>query len=214
MPMSIIGRGRFPFHFRGWHQLKRPIRVRAAARRAVMPGDEINGRGLDGLAAFTAQAAKQIFECHIALASHQQSHGIADRATPAMQAMQLNHALRPVRQPVRLAKKGRMHPAILHRNGKRTRAKLPPNPGLRLLGRSAKRRASVHWRNLLSDLNQVYVQIKHSVSNTHADILCKTHHIKLQRCVFWRNVLFKFMGYSPHHTIAKGETRVHSQRGR
>jgi hypothetical protein len=81
MPMSIIGRGRFRFHFRGWHQLKRPIRVRAAARRAVMPGDEINGRGLDGLAAFTAQAAKQIFECHIALASHQQSHGIATRVS-------------------------------------------------------------------------------------------------------------------------------------
>jgi hypothetical protein len=32
-----------------------------------MPGDEINGRGLDGLAAFTAETAKKIFECHIAL---------------------------------------------------------------------------------------------------------------------------------------------------
>jgi hypothetical protein len=36
-----------------------------------MPGDEIDGRWLDRLAAFTAQAAEQIFESHIALAFDQ-----------------------------------------------------------------------------------------------------------------------------------------------
>ena len=62
-----------------------------------MPGDEIDGRGLDGLAAFTAQAAEKIFKAHIALAGNQQPHGIAHRTASAMQAMQLDHALRPVR---------------------------------------------------------------------------------------------------------------------
>jgi hypothetical protein len=53
-----------------------------------MPGHEIDGRGLDGLAAFTAQAAKKTFEGHIASALHQQPHRIADRTASAMQAMQ------------------------------------------------------------------------------------------------------------------------------
>jgi hypothetical protein len=60
-------------------------------------GHEIDGRGLDGLAAFTAQAAKKIFEGHIASALHQQPHGVADRTTSAVLAVQLDHALRPVR---------------------------------------------------------------------------------------------------------------------
>jgi hypothetical protein len=59
----------------GRHQLNRPIRVRPAARRAVMPGDEIDGRGFDPTAPFTAQAAEKIFKGHIALAFDQQPHG-------------------------------------------------------------------------------------------------------------------------------------------
>ena len=62
-----------------------------------MSGDEIDGRGLDGLAAFATKAAEQVFKGHIALAGHQQPHGVADRTAPAMRAMQLDHALRPVR---------------------------------------------------------------------------------------------------------------------
>jgi hypothetical protein len=62
-----------------------------------MPCDEIDGRGFGRVAAFTAQAAEQIFEGHIALALHQQPLGISDRTASAMQAMQLDHALRPVR---------------------------------------------------------------------------------------------------------------------
>jgi hypothetical protein len=89
-----------------------------------MPGDEVNGRRLDPKAAFTAQAAKQIFKGHIALAFDQEPHGIADRTASAMQAMQLDNALRPIREPMLFTKKGRMHPAILDRNEKRTRAKL------------------------------------------------------------------------------------------
>jgi hypothetical protein len=85
------------FPFRGRHQLKRPIRVRPAARRAVMPDHEVDGRGFDSTAPFTAQAAEKIFKGHIALAFHQQPHGTADRTASAMQTMQLNHTVRPVR---------------------------------------------------------------------------------------------------------------------
>jgi hypothetical protein len=81
----------------GWHELNRPIRGGPAARRAVMPGDEIDGRGLDGLAAFATEAAQQIFKGHIAIALHQEPHGIADRIATAVLAVQLDHALRPVR---------------------------------------------------------------------------------------------------------------------
>jgi hypothetical protein len=35
-----------------------------------MPGDEIDGRGLDGLAAFATEAAQQIFKGHVASALH------------------------------------------------------------------------------------------------------------------------------------------------
>jgi hypothetical protein len=63
----------------------------------MMPGDEIDRRGLDRVAAFTAQAAKQVFEDHVALALDQKSHGVADRTASAMQTMQLDDALRPVR---------------------------------------------------------------------------------------------------------------------
>jgi hypothetical protein len=75
-----------------------------------MPGHQVDGRGLDGSAPFTAQAAKQIFKGHIALAFYQQAHGVEDRTASAMQAMQLDHALRPIREPMRLAKEGRVHP--------------------------------------------------------------------------------------------------------
>ena len=64
----------------GGPQRNRPIGVRAAAPRAMMPGDEIDGRGLDCAAAFAAQATEQIFKGHIALARDQHAHGIADRA--------------------------------------------------------------------------------------------------------------------------------------
>jgi hypothetical protein len=43
-----------------------------------MPGHEINRRGFEGLAAFAAQAAQQIFKGHIALAFYQQAHGVED----------------------------------------------------------------------------------------------------------------------------------------
>jgi hypothetical protein len=49
------------------------------------------------MAAVAAQAGEKVFKGHIAFARHQQSHGIADRTATAMQAMQLDHALRPVR---------------------------------------------------------------------------------------------------------------------
>jgi hypothetical protein len=62
-----------------------------------MPGHEVDGRGGASTAAFTAQAAEKIVKGHIALALHQQPHGIADRTAPAVQAMQFDHALRPVR---------------------------------------------------------------------------------------------------------------------
>src|ERR1700733_13483886 len=39
-----------------------------------------------------------------------------------MQAMQLNHAIRPVREPVRLTKKGRMHPAIFGQEQKENKS--------------------------------------------------------------------------------------------
>ena len=69
----------------GGRQRNRPIGVRAAAPRAMMPGDEIDGRGLDCAAAFAAQATEQIFKGHNALARDQHAHGIADRAASAMQ---------------------------------------------------------------------------------------------------------------------------------
>jgi hypothetical protein len=62
-----------------------------------MPGNEIDGRGVDSTAAFTAQAAEKVFKGHIAFALHEPPHGIAHRTASAMQAMQLDHALRPVR---------------------------------------------------------------------------------------------------------------------
>ena len=43
------------------------------------------------------EAAEKIFKGHIAIAFHQQPHGIGDRTASAMQAMQFDHALRPVR---------------------------------------------------------------------------------------------------------------------
>jgi hypothetical protein len=86
------------------HQLNRPIRVRPAARCAVMPGHEIDRRGLVGLAAFAAQATKQIFEGHIARAFYQQPHRREDGTASTVQTMQLDHALGPVRQSVRPAK--------------------------------------------------------------------------------------------------------------
>jgi hypothetical protein len=67
----------------------------------VMPSDEIDGRGIGGLAAFTAQTAKQIFESHIALALDQEPHGRVNATASTARAMQLDHALRPVRQPMR-----------------------------------------------------------------------------------------------------------------
>jgi predicted secreted protein len=82
--------------FRGRRQLNRPIRVGPAACCAMMAGHDVDGRGLHGSAAFTAQAAKQIFKGHITLALYQQAHGTEDSTTSAMQAMQLDHAFRPV----------------------------------------------------------------------------------------------------------------------
>jgi thioredoxin reductase len=53
-----------------------------------MPGDEIDGRGIGGLAA-AAQAAEQGLEGHIALALSR----IGERtAASTMQAMQFDHA--------------------------------------------------------------------------------------------------------------------------
>src|ERR1700735_2065390 len=46
----------------GGPQRNRPIGVRAAATRAMMPGDEIDGRGLDCAAAFAAQARGEVFQ--------------------------------------------------------------------------------------------------------------------------------------------------------
>jgi len=91
------GRARPPVCFRGRRQLNRPISSGPAARRAVMPGHEIDRRGVGSTATFTAQAAEKIFKGHIAIAFHQQPHGIADRTASALQAMQLDHAVRPVR---------------------------------------------------------------------------------------------------------------------
>jgi hypothetical protein len=79
----------------------------------MMPRDEIDGRGFDSVASFTAQAAEKIFKGHVALASYQQPHGIAYRAASAVQAMQLDDAPWPVREPMLFTKKRRMHPAIL-----------------------------------------------------------------------------------------------------
>jgi hypothetical protein len=62
-----------------------------------MPGHEVNGLGFDSVAALTAQAEEQIFKGHIGLAFDQKPHGIADRTASAMQAMQLDQALWPVR---------------------------------------------------------------------------------------------------------------------
>jgi hypothetical protein len=50
-------------------------RCNKVARRAVMPGDEIDGRRLDSMAPLTAQAAEKIFKGHIALALGQQRTG-------------------------------------------------------------------------------------------------------------------------------------------
>jgi hypothetical protein len=69
---------------------------------------------------YTAQAAEQIFKGHIAVAFDQQPHGVEDRTASAMQAMQLDHALGPVREPVRLTKKRWMPCHLLNRNKKRT----------------------------------------------------------------------------------------------
>ena len=49
------------------------------ATRAMMPGDEIDGRGLDCAAAFAAQATEQISKVISPLRAIS-SHGIADRA--------------------------------------------------------------------------------------------------------------------------------------
>src|ERR1700722_11853798 len=46
----------------GGRRLNRPIGVRDAAPRAMMPGDEIDGRRLDCVAALAAQATEQIFQ--------------------------------------------------------------------------------------------------------------------------------------------------------
>ena len=62
-----------------------------------MPGHEVDGRGVGSAAPFTAQAAEKIFKAHIALAGNQQPHGIGDRTASAVLAVQLDHALRPVR---------------------------------------------------------------------------------------------------------------------
>jgi hypothetical protein len=108
---------RITISLRGRDQLDRPIRVGPSAVRAVMAGDEVDGCGISGLAAFTAHAAEQGLEGHVAVAFDQQPHGIADRtATSAMQAMQLDHARGPVREPVRFAERGRVHPPFLDRN--------------------------------------------------------------------------------------------------
>ena len=52
-----------------------------------MSGDEIDGRGLDALAAFAAEAAQQIFKGHIASGSQQQPYGVADRTASATKAV-------------------------------------------------------------------------------------------------------------------------------
>jgi hypothetical protein len=61
-----------------------------------MAGHEIDGGGLDGLAAFATKAAQQIFKRHITSALNQEPHGVGDRTALAMLAMQLDHAPRPV----------------------------------------------------------------------------------------------------------------------
>jgi hypothetical protein len=110
----------------GWrHKLNRPIGIRPTARVAVMPGHEIDGGGFDGSAAFAAQAAEEIFKGHIALALYQQPQGIGDRTASAMQAMQLDHALRPIRQAVRFTKEGRVHPAIFGQEQKENKGACP-----------------------------------------------------------------------------------------
>jgi hypothetical protein len=83
-----------------------------------MAGDEIDGRGVGGLAAFTAQASKQIFKRHIALALDQQSHRRESGTPSAMLAMQLDHALWPIREPVRLTKGGGCIPYLWMRTEK------------------------------------------------------------------------------------------------
>jgi hypothetical protein len=133
---------RSTFYFRWRRQLNRPICVRPAPRRAMMPGDEIDRRGLDCVAPLTAQAAKQVFEGHVALASYQQPHGIADRAASAMQAMQLDNALWPVGEAVCSTKKGRMHSAIFGQEHKENKCEVTHTPArgvspLSLLGTAA-----------------------------------------------------------------------------
>ncbi len=79
-----------------------------------MSGYDIDGRGLGRSAVYATQAAKQIFKGHIAVAFDQKPHGIADgTAASTMQAMQLDHALRPVREPMLFTEDGRVHPLIL-----------------------------------------------------------------------------------------------------
>jgi hypothetical protein len=95
-----------------------------------MPGNKVDRRRFNSVTPFAAQAEQKMFKGHIAFALHEQSHGIANRTATAMQAMQLDHAIRPLREPVCLAKEGRVHPFILDKNIKRTRAKLPHPAGV------------------------------------------------------------------------------------
>jgi hypothetical protein len=70
--------------------------IRPAAICAMMAGDQIDRRGIGGLAAFAAQAAEQGLEGHVALPFEQQPHRIADRTAATMQTVQFDHARRPV----------------------------------------------------------------------------------------------------------------------
>jgi hypothetical protein len=90
-------RGEGSLHFRRRYQLKRPIRFRPVTGCPVMAGDEIHGRGPAPPTAFAAQAQHEIFKGHVAFAFDQQPRAIADRSAAAMQ---LNHAVRPVREPL------------------------------------------------------------------------------------------------------------------
>lgn len=74
-----------------------------------MPGDQRDGRRLQPAATPAAKALDQVLKGHVALAPYEQAHGISDRTVAALQ---LNDALRPIRELVRQAELWRVHPPI------------------------------------------------------------------------------------------------------
>jgi hypothetical protein len=124
---SRIRRAYFSFASSGGGiELISPIRIRPAASRAVMPGDEKDGREFGSSTAFTAHPVEKIFKGHIALAFDQQLHRVEDRTASTVETLQLDHAVGPIRQSrCCLRKRGGCIPPFSTRT-ERTRAMLSP----------------------------------------------------------------------------------------